>query len=408
MKILSFIITILFFFSCSEIIREEITERYQSGNKKILIKYKGEGSNEIVIERIYYNNEGDTLYIENTSDGHIYHHKKEEVTKLYSDGQTEKLLKLQFTMKDDINDYEITDKYVFDENGRVVFHENILQDTFYIKTLSKITQKFPDGNTKEIIKYQKKYDLIKNEILFTTRFNENGDTISHFSEWRKDGFQRVDSEDGMTYSIISFNDYKRNYTVFHSNGQIKEMKSDDYWTEYYRNGRKKFEGRFIDYTKDGKWMYYYENGQIESVGQFLNNSKEGKWTYYQQNGVNKSVGNYNDNDKDGRWIYFDKKGNEEYWEDWSFGTFEGTNRTGEIIFYYIGTNQDTKIITEKINFKNGIKNGKYYSYNTNGSLEVEGQYKNDVKVGIWNYYNENGIIRRTKEWKDGNVKIIQH
>ena len=33
-------------------LREEIISRYDNGNKKLLIKYSGHGSNEIIVERI--------------------------------------------------------------------------------------------------------------------------------------------------------------------------------------------------------------------------------------------------------------------------------------------------------------------------------------------------------------------
>ena len=44
--------------------REEIVERYSNGDKKLLVKYKGKGSDEIVIERVEYNEKGDTILYE--------------------------------------------------------------------------------------------------------------------------------------------------------------------------------------------------------------------------------------------------------------------------------------------------------------------------------------------------------
>ena len=48
------IITILtlFIFNCSENVREDITERYSDGHKKVLVKYKGEGESEKLIEKM--------------------------------------------------------------------------------------------------------------------------------------------------------------------------------------------------------------------------------------------------------------------------------------------------------------------------------------------------------------------
>ena len=52
-KILIFI-SILLIISCGDKVREEITERHNNGQKKLLIKYKGDGADEVVVEKKYY------------------------------------------------------------------------------------------------------------------------------------------------------------------------------------------------------------------------------------------------------------------------------------------------------------------------------------------------------------------
>ena len=59
---------ILFIISCGDKVREEITERYDNGSKKLLVRYKGEGVDEIVVERINYSKSGDTLILEKPLD----------------------------------------------------------------------------------------------------------------------------------------------------------------------------------------------------------------------------------------------------------------------------------------------------------------------------------------------------
>ena len=49
---------ILFIISCGEKVREDITERYNDGQKKVLVKYKGEGSNEEIVNRTFYYESG--------------------------------------------------------------------------------------------------------------------------------------------------------------------------------------------------------------------------------------------------------------------------------------------------------------------------------------------------------------
>ena len=51
-------------FLFSYIQREEIISRYENGNKKLLVTYIGSGSSEQVIQRLYYQENGDTLSLE--------------------------------------------------------------------------------------------------------------------------------------------------------------------------------------------------------------------------------------------------------------------------------------------------------------------------------------------------------
>jgi len=62
--LLSVFLTVCF----SEDLRVEIIQRYDNGSKKLLVKYRGEGVDEVVIERITYSESGDTLILENIID----------------------------------------------------------------------------------------------------------------------------------------------------------------------------------------------------------------------------------------------------------------------------------------------------------------------------------------------------
>ena len=59
------LLSLLLISNCGEKVREEITERFDNGDKKLLVKYKGEGGDEVVVERITYSESGDTLLLRN-------------------------------------------------------------------------------------------------------------------------------------------------------------------------------------------------------------------------------------------------------------------------------------------------------------------------------------------------------
>ena len=54
----------VWWFFSGEKIREEVIERYDNGQKKIVMTFRGEGNNEELIQRVVYNENGDTLIFE--------------------------------------------------------------------------------------------------------------------------------------------------------------------------------------------------------------------------------------------------------------------------------------------------------------------------------------------------------
>ncbi len=62
-------------------------------------------------------------------------------------------------------------------------------------------------------------------------------------------------------------------------------------TEYYANGQKKFDGKYLLDKPSGHWIYWFENGVKQGEGDFLNGQPSGIWTYYYSNGKKKESGN---------------------------------------------------------------------------------------------------------------------
>ena len=63
-KSILIILSLFLISNCGDKVREEITERYDNGNKKLLVKYKGEGGDEVITERTTYSESGDILILE--------------------------------------------------------------------------------------------------------------------------------------------------------------------------------------------------------------------------------------------------------------------------------------------------------------------------------------------------------
>lgn len=81
----------------------------------------------------------------------------------------------------------------------------------------------------------------------------------------------------------------------------------------YINGQKKYE-------MSGDIMtYYFKNGKIKATGQFVNDLMEGEWKFYRETGQLWQVGQFNNGKKNGVWIRYDKSNQLEYNEQFSDG-----------------------------------------------------------------------------------------
>ena len=101
----------LFISNCGDKVREEITERYDDGSKKLLVRYKGEGGDEVITEKITYGKGGDTLIWEKPLD------KFKMEREYYENGQ----IWYEGNYKDGKREGKWTEYY---ENGQIEWEEN--------------------------------------------------------------------------------------------------------------------------------------------------------------------------------------------------------------------------------------------------------------------------------------------
>lgn len=76
--------------------------------------------------------------------------------------------------------------------------------------------------------------------------------------------------------------------------------------KFYSNCQPIFE------LSDYKLTYYYKNGKIKAEGPFVNSMMEGEWTFFRETGQLWSTGNFKNNTKHGRWIRYDRNNQVEY------------------------------------------------------------------------------------------------
>ena len=60
--------------------------------------------------------------------------------------------------------------------------------------------------------------------------------------------------------------------------------NDGKYTAYYKSGKIRSEGNYLNNKGEGEWLFYYENGKIALRKNFSNGQQVGEWSYYNTDG----------------------------------------------------------------------------------------------------------------------------
>ena len=237
-------------------IREEIISRYDNGNKKLLVKYSGQGSSETIVERITYTDNDQIVSIEKPLENTVIYFQ-------YYKGK--KIMEFYY-----VNGMEDKDKHVF-------YNDNEEID------INIYVEMWDHGYIRKI----KKYNLGE-EGYDERNFDEDGDMVSHLTNgqmtWYTDNGEVLlkniyptDKEHGfITY--YEFQPYKNPYEIEtyykwveieylntdverHPWGGIREGNQNHIKEIYYLvNGNI---NEIHTHNENGYTITYYENGKIK-------------------------------------------------------------------------------------------------------------------------------------------------
>ena len=193
-------------------------------------------------------------------------------------------------------------------------------------------------------------------------------------------------------------------------------KKKGFWRKLNSKGEKVYEGHFRSDIPYGEFRYYYPDGKQKAVSLMSDSGKLSKTISYFQNGKKMAEGNYRNEKKDSLWRFYSEFDGalvaEEFYKE---GKKDGISKN-----YYPG-----KGLSEVVNWKNGIREGQWLEFYSDGNIKVNGQNKADEKDGIfkafyesgqimsvslyvnghaqgtWTYFNEKGSLERIETYKDG-------
>jgi len=186
------ILALVFACSCSKELREEVTERYKDGSKKVVMKFSGTGTNEKKIEKILYDINGDIISLKNLL-------KNINIETIFNQNK-KKIKKISFKNEKPNDVWEYYDA----NDGKIIGTID-----FNKKTSSKISGK--DAS--------KLKDFILGEWLLESAENEDGFIIDYSKNQSEFSTKRIFFEDkildqwkmdinGQTWKDIGIDEYQ--------------------------------------------------------------------------------------------------------------------------------------------------------------------------------------------------------
>ena len=269
-KTILFTILIVFSFCYNQNIIEEITSKYNNGNKKEVIKILRSNTYYLELEKITYSEQGFPVIVESFQDNRKI--KRE----YHNNGK----LKKEISYKNEFLDGEVSEYY---DNGQLkcsfIYNEGIIKpgkyNSYYINGFLKDTFEF--GN---VVDY---YD--NGEIKFIAHAI---DTITYSSSIRYSNFLNT-FIDTVNLGIKYKGDYKR----YFENGKLELCLENLNWNNnntlnidnvriLNSNGRLIYNFKINHNLYDGKYLSYYDNGNIKIEGTYSSGKKTGRWIEYDE------------------------------------------------------------------------------------------------------------------------------
>jgi antitoxin component YwqK of YwqJK toxin-antitoxin module len=216
---------------------------------------------------------------------------------------------------------------------------------------------------------------------------------------------------GQTPNQLNANGLNRYYYPngkLSSEGNMRDGKPDGYWKTYYENGHVKSEGNRKDFQLDSIWKFYTAEGKPSFEMSYKSGQKNGFKKTYTKEGKVDCEEMYVNDVKEGLTNYYYKEGPLSKKIPFIKGKEEGLAREYDLdgtlitIIEYKGGFIRSQ---EKINRHdaNGLKQGIWKEFYSEGKIKNEGRYTDDLKNGYFKDYDEQGNLVNTSKYEFGKL-----
>jgi antitoxin component YwqK of YwqJK toxin-antitoxin module len=201
-------------------------------------------------------------------------------------------------------------------------------------------------------------------------YDESGNVLSkgNFVDGKQDGVWEFFNESGGRYRMATFSN-----NIEHGD-----------WADYHENEKIASAGKYANGRQTGPWIFYYDNGNVIRKGEMKVDRMHGEWETYYENGKLNSRMNY---------FLGDPIGNVTVWDENGDKVKEAVYKEGvETIINLWDSIGKPQIV-------NG--NGLYSGFYDGGAISEKGQYKDGYKAGKWDSFYPSGKPRETGEFRNG-------
>jgi antitoxin component YwqK of YwqJK toxin-antitoxin module len=195
-------------------------------------------------------------------------------------------------------------------------------------------------------------------------------------------------------------------------GSYNQGKEVGEWKNFWPNGRLKNKSFYKHGELNGAWYSFSPEGKLLLFGRYKKDHKKGKWTEFYNNGrkkeeVSYKVSTLKNSAQDVVAMGFKEKQSVEHGTFRAYsqvdftikelGKFKQGKKTGKWINYYPGGVVPAVVST----FKNGLLHGEFYQNDRRGNKMNEIHYKNGLKDGLFIVYGSNGKPITQKMFRNG-------
>jgi antitoxin component YwqK of YwqJK toxin-antitoxin module len=167
---------------------------------------------------------------------------------------------------------------------------------------------------------------------------------------------------------------------------------EGYWRKLDTAGMKVYEGHFRNGIPSGTFRYFYPSGTLRVISAFSADGKRSRTTTFFPSGKKMAEGVYLEEKRDSLWqFYSEYDGSKLSEESYKKGKKEGVAKT-----FYPG-----KGLAEVVNWRDGLREGPWIQYYTDGTVKMKANNHSDKKHGVMEVFSEKGTLIISGKYAEG-------